>query len=122
MKKTINLKSYLITLSVISILIISSCKKNSDSFKNLTGTWISTDLIDTVEFRTDSDFYKIIGIQEVHYKYRTYGDSLTIQYNGPLFIYELPSNHYYKISSDILTIDFRKCYGFRNQVITFSKK
>jgi len=122
MKNSHEIKWFLITISVLSTLIISSCEKNSsNSYKKLLGTWISTDLIDTVEFRTENDFYKTVGVPKDHYYYSISGDSMTIQYTGSLFVYVHPTNHYYKLNEDILTIDFNKCYGFRSQVVAFSK-
>ncbi len=90
MKKSIKRKSFLIIVSVVSALLISNCEKNSSTYKNLLGTWISTDLIDTVEFRTESDFYKTVGIPKDHYYYSISGDSMTIQYKGALFVYVPP--------------------------------
>ena len=122
MKKLINIKSLLIVVCVVSIFFISSCEKNTNPYTNLLGTWISTDLIDTVEFRTESDFYKTVGIPKDHFYYSISGDSMKIQYHGTLYIYIYPKNHFYKLKGDILTIDLRNCYGFRSQVIEFSKK
>jgi hypothetical protein len=120
MKNSIRFKLFL-TLFLF-MLIMPGCEKKSSDSKNLLGTWISTDLIDTVEFRTDHDFYKTVGVPNDHFNYTISGDSMTIQYDGALYIYVLPKNHYYKLNSNSLTIDLNQCYGFRNQVITFSKK
>lgn len=110
-------------MTVLALLVTSSCEKNpSDNSKRFLGTWISTDLVDTVEFRTEHDFYKNVGIPKDHFNYSIYGDSLTIQYNGVLYILVQPSNHFYKFSGDVLTIDLEHCYGFRSQVISFTRK
>jgi hypothetical protein len=122
MKKSIKLKFFFIAVSVVSAIVISSCEKNSNTYKNLLGTWISTDLIDTVEFRTESDFYKTVGVPKDHFYYSVSADSMTIQYKGALYVYVHPTNHYYKLNGDLLTIDLNNCYGFRSQVIAFSKK
>ena len=121
MKKLIHFNLILLTTGLI-LLILSSCEKKPTDNKNLLGTWISTDLIDTVEFRTDHDFYKTVGIPHDHFDYCTIGDSMTIRYNGALYIYVLPKNHFYNLNGNSLTIDLNNCYGFRNQIITFLRK
>jgi len=119
MKKSIEFK-LLITITVL-LLVISSCKKNtSNNPEKLLGTWISTDLVDTLNFKTEHDLYK--GIYNEHFNYSISGDTITIQYQGVLFIYVRPTNHYYTINRDILTIDLEACYGFRNQRISFTRK
>jgi len=123
MKKSNIFKLLIITMVVFSLLVISSCEKNSsESYKGLLGTWISTDLIDTVEFKTDHDFYKTVGIPKDHFYYSVSGDSMTIQYSGALYILVQPTNHYYKLTENSLTIDLEHCYGFRSQIINFTKK
>lgn len=123
MKKLFEFKLFLIAMTVLTLSVISSCEKNrSDNSKKFLGTWISTDLVDTVEFRTENDFYKTVGIPYDHFNYSVSGDSITIQYYGALFILVQPSNHYYKFSGNSLTIDLEHCYGFRNQIISFTKK
>jgi len=121
MKKTIGFKLFLMTIFFFSILL-SSCEKNSFDSKNLLGTWISTDLIDTVEFRTENDFYKTVGIPKDHFNYSLSEDSMTIQYAGVLYILIQPTNHFYTLDGDNLTIDLKDCYGFRSQIITFNRK
>jgi hypothetical protein len=123
MKKSIEFKLFIITMTVLALLVISSCEKNpSDNSKRFIGTWISTDLVDTVEFKTEHDFYKNVGIPKDHFNYSISGDSLTIQYNGALYILVQPTNHFYKFSDDLLTIDLEHCYGFRSQIISFTRK
>jgi len=101
--------------------LISGCEKESThDYRNFLGTWISTDLTDTVEFTSDNDFYKMFSGVKDHFDYTLSDDSITIGYNGMLFILVLPSTHPYQIKGDELTIDFSpQCYGFRNQVIKF---
>ena len=123
MKKSIEFNLFIITLTVSTILVISSCEKNPpDNSKKFLGTWISTDLLDTIEFKTEHDLYKTVGIPNDHYNYSVSGDSITIQYNGALFILVQPSNHYYEFSGNKLSIDLKRCYGFRNQIISFTRK
>jgi hypothetical protein len=107
-------------MSALILLTILSCEKNPvDNSKRFLGTWISTDLVDTIEFRTEHDLYKSVAIPFDHFNYTVSGDSIKIQYNGVMFILVKPSNHYYTFSGNTLTIDLRQCYGFRDQVITF---
>lgn len=123
MKKLDKFKLFLIAMSALTLLVISGCKKNpADNSKRFLGTWISTDLVDTVEFRTEHELYKNVAIPLDHFNYSVSGDSITIQYNGVMFILVKPSNHYYTFSGNTLTIDLKNCYGFRDQVITFTRK
>jgi len=123
MKKSKVLRLFIITMAVFTLLVISSCEKSrSENSKKFLGTWISTDLVDTVEFRTENDFYKNVGIPKDHFNYSVSGDSITIQYNGVLYILVQPTNHFYKFSGDQLTINLEHCYGFRNQIISFTRK
>jgi hypothetical protein len=102
--------------------MLSSCEKKKSDSKSLIGTWISSDLIDTIEFRTDHDFYKTVGIPNDHFNYSVSGDSMTIQYDGVLYILVHPTNHFYTLDGDKLTIDLKACYGFRDQIITFTRE
>jgi hypothetical protein len=121
MKKLIEIKWILILILNISTIGIFSCKKDSSNdFKNLHGTWISSDLVDTIEFRSEHDLYKTVGIPKDHFYYSITGDSMTIQYKGALFILVQPTNHNFRIEDGILTLNLKDCYGFRNQEITFS--
>jgi hypothetical protein len=123
MKKTDKFSLLIISVAVLTLLVISGCeKKTADNSKKLLGTWISTDLTDTIEFRTEHDLYKSVGIPWDHFDYSVSGDSITIHYNGVMFILVKPSNHYYTFNGNTLTIDLRNCYGFRSQIITFNRK
>jgi hypothetical protein len=123
MKKSIEFKLFIIAMMVSTLSVISSCEKNpADTSKKLLGTWISTDLVDTVEFKTENDFYKTVGIPKDHFNYNASTDSITIQYYGFLKILVQPTNHFYTLNGDRLTIDLEHCYGFRNQIINFTRK
>jgi hypothetical protein len=116
-------ESNLFIFIVFTLLVISSCEKNpSENNKRFLGTWISTDLVDTVEFRTENDFYKNFGIPKDHFNYKVSTDSITIQYNGFLKIAVQPTDHFYKFNGDLLTINLEHCYGFRSQIISFTRK
>jgi hypothetical protein len=119
MKKT---RFNLILMTIIfSSILLSSCEKKSSESSTLLGTWISTDLIDTIEFRTENDFYKTVGIPKDHSNYSLSDDSITIQYDGVLYILVGPTNHFYTLDGDKLTIDLNGCYGLRNQIISFNR-
>jgi hypothetical protein len=105
-----------------SLILLSSCEKSSFDTRTLLGTWISSDSIDTVEFRTENDFYKTVGMPKDHFNYSLSEDSITIQYDGVLKILIIPANHFYTLDGDTLTIDLKSCYGFRNQIISFIRK
>jgi hypothetical protein len=123
MKKSKEFRLVIITMAVFTFIVISSCEKSrSENSKRFLGTWISTDLVDTIEFRTENDFYKNVGIPKDHFKYSVSGDSIMIQYHGFLYILVQPTNHFYKFEGELLTIDLEHCYGFRNQIISFSRK
>ncbi|HEY5124513.1 MAG TPA: hypothetical protein VIK14_12340 [Ignavibacteria bacterium] len=111
---------------VFSIITISGCEKsNINDYKNFLGTWISTDLVDTIDFTTDHDFYKLFSGLNDHFLYSSTRDSITIDYNGVLqpFIYVFPETFFYQLQGNELTIDFNKaCYGFRTQEIKFVRK
>jgi hypothetical protein len=117
----------LIALFIILPIMFSYCRKTdndktADNSKRFLGTWISTDLVDTVEFRTENDLFKNVAVPWDHFNYSVSGDTISIHYNGVLFILVKPTNHYYTFSGNTLTIDLRQCYGFRDQVITFTRK
>ena len=116
----------LINFAVFLILltILTGCKKDEDFYaEKLIGTWVSSDLADTIEFVTTKDFYKNFYNLRDHFDYKCVKDSITIKYNGTLMILVFPTTHPYQITNNRLTIDFRpSCYGFRNQIITFNKK
>jgi len=116
--------SQFISLIVITLTIIevSSCKKN-DVYKNLLGTWVSKDLIDTLNFTSDTSFNKMYSGSPDYFKYELLKDNITIQYSGKLFIYVFPTTHHFQLNDQELTIDFSNgCYGFRKQIIYFIRK
>ena len=109
---------------IVLTLIISSCEKNNaDDHKKFLGTWISIDLTDTLDFASEHDFYKMFSGVRDHFDYSLSKDSITIGYNGMLYILVKPSTHFCKLNGNELTIDFRpQCYGFRAQEIKFFRK
>lgn len=110
----------------MTVITFSGCGKSSTNNNNtFLGTWISTDLVDTLDFTSDHDFYKMLSGLNDHFLYSSTRDSITITYNGVLqpYIYVTPETFYYQLKENDLTIDFNKaCYGFREQAIKFIRK
>lgn len=119
---------YLVLILILgTIITISGCKKNNKSeISDLTGTWISTDLQDTLDFTSDQDLYKIIYGVPDHYGYSIIGDSIKIEYSGSIMPYiyiPQPYNRFFQRSGNSLSIDFRPpLFGFRSQVLSFKRK
>jgi len=120
MRKTNGINSLLQVVIILLISVMSSCEKNkTDDYKQLLGTWISTDFIDTLNFTSEHNFYK----NRIQFNYSISRDSISIQYNGPLMIYVKPSNHFYILKGNELTINTSQgCYGFRQQETIFIRK
>jgi hypothetical protein len=109
-------------LIVLTIIGVSGCKKD-DYNKTLLGPWVSKDLIDTLDFTSNTSFNKMYSGSPDYFTYRSSKDSITIQYSGKLFIYVVPTTHHFQLIDQELTIDFSNgCYGFRKQIINFTKK
>lgn len=105
----------------------TNCKKsNSRIDEALIGRWISNDLVDTLEFTTNHDLFKMINGVHEHYNFQLSGDSILITYMGLQmpYIYLPPSvQRFYQLNGNKLTIDFSNSYfGFRNQIIELNKK
>jgi hypothetical protein len=117
---------YFSLLIIICItLILSGCKKsNTPDWRDFLGSWISSDLTDTLEFTSDRGFSKMFSGVKDHFDYSlSEDDSIIIKYNGMLFVHAKPSTHGYHFNGDNITIDFRpQCYGFRSQEINFIRK
>ena len=111
-------------ITILSVFTITSCERdNPIDNRDLLGTWISTDLIDTLEFTSDKDFYKMYSGVPDHFNYELSKDSITIQYSGMMDIYIFPTTHYFQFEGNELTIDFRPgCYGLRGQIVKFARK
>jgi hypothetical protein len=127
MKK--NYLTYCLAQILILYIIItfSGCKKNTNSENgDLLGTWISTDLVDTLDFTSDHDLYKMIDGIVDHYGYSINADSIKIEYSGfqmPYIYIGPPNNRFFQLNGNDLTIDFKSpYYGFRAQIIKFKRK
>jgi hypothetical protein len=122
MEKNKLIQRIILTVITLTLIAVTSCKKNND-YKKLLGTWISTDLVDTINFTSEHDFYKMFSGFNDHFDYFSSDEIITIRYNGINKIAVLPTTHPYQINGNDLTIDFRpNCYGFRAQEIKFIKK
>jgi hypothetical protein len=119
--KNILFKSCSISFFIILItVLISSCNKSEKiDYNQLLGSWISTDSVDLIEFRSDRDLYR----NPSYFIYSLSVDSITIQYNGPLMILIKPTTHFCELKGNTFTVDFRpNCFGFRSEVVNFKRK
>jgi hypothetical protein len=111
---------------VLSIIIMSGCKKNNTNNIAFLGTWISDDLADTIEFTSDHDLYKMIYGFYDHFIYNYTSDSITIDYRGramPYIYMGPPTPAYYQLNGNMLTIDFKRPpYAFRQMETKFLRK
>jgi hypothetical protein len=122
MKKIKLIQCISLIVMTLTIIGVSGCKKNND-YKNLLGNWVSKDLIDTLDFTSDTSFNKMYSGSPDYFKYELSKDSITIQYSGKLFLYVFPTTHHFQRNDEELTIDFSNgCYGFRKQIINFTRK
>jgi len=55
----LGLQILIVCILFISISFLASCEKTTS--KDLIGIWISTDLVDTIEFTGDKDLYKMFS-------------------------------------------------------------
>ncbi len=114
-------------LLILASIILINCSKDEIEIKQekLLGKWVSLDKSDTLDFKTNTDFYKS-NKQMVfdHYDYELFNDSIKIGYSGKMFILIVPSMHKYQLNNEILTIDFsnKQCYGFERERITYKKE
>lgn len=117
--KNIRIYMLLLVMIILTTIVISGCKKTSTiDYGQFLGSWISTDLVDTLDFSTSHDLSK----NRTAFDYNISGDSITIQYRGPLMIYVFPTTHFYTLKGNVLTIFISKgCYGFRQQETQFIK-
>jgi hypothetical protein len=125
--KTYRPLQFLIFLSLFLLVFSSTnCKKSSQNDRTLIGKWISTDMVDTLEFTSSQDLYKMINRVRDHYTYSLSGDSILVTYNGLAmpYIFLGPSKmRYYELDGTNLTIDFRNAYyGFSNRTILFHRR
>lgn len=122
MKKIKLIFSYILFLIFLVVIGATNCKKSDET---LIGNWISTDMVDTLVFTSNQDFYKIINGVKDYYIYKISGDSILITYNGinmPYIYIGPPKMRFFQFNGNDLTIDFTSSYyGFRRQIIEFNK-
>jgi hypothetical protein len=94
----------------LTITSISECEKtNTNDYKKFLGTWISKDSVDTIEFTSDQDIYKMISGFNDHFLYSFTIDSITIEYRRkeiPYIYMGSPTPAFYQLKGNILTMDF----------------
>ncbi len=117
----------LFAFSLIMLLSLSNCSNDDDNSSQIElGAWISSDKADTLDFKTQNNFYKSnasMKNEKFDYKFLP-KDSIQIRYSGGLFINVQPTNHKYSLKKNELTIDFtnKYCYGFEEKIITYIKE
>jgi hypothetical protein len=79
------------------------------------GEWITTDLSDTLYFKTNDLMERPEFYYNSRYKYSYTCDSLTVQYAGPNKIYVRPATFKYNFSGDTLIINLYKDYYWNIQ-------
>lgn len=113
----------LFVFASISMLNLSSCEEKKIPDGRFIGTWISSDLTDTLRFNDDNKFirFRKTGFYDF-FDYSYTEDSITIKYTGPNKILCIPTTHRYTLKSGQLMIDFtNECYGFESRVINYNK-
>jgi hypothetical protein len=125
-KPMANKRFFQILILFVAVSILGCKKPDKHNSGDLLGEWVSTDLVDTLNFTSDKDLFKNFNGIADHYTYNLIDDRIKFEYSGILmpYIYIGPSPKYiFKLSNDILTIDFRPQYmGFRPQIVTFNRK
>lgn len=112
---------------IIAIIIFIGCDKNKLASNNesILGTWISLDKTDTLAFIDNTSFYKSSSSMRYdHFDYHLSKDSITIRYNGILYILIEPTIHKYTLKDNNLTLFLsnESCYGFDRKNISYSKQ
>lgn len=122
---SIKIKQTIFSLIIALLMVSVSCEKEKKyPDGRFIGTWISSDMQDSLIFISDDILMHPAadGIQHT-YIYSFTNDSITIQYKGPYFILVEPSTHHYILARDNLEIDFTNGgYGFDRDVIEFKKE
>jgi hypothetical protein len=117
----LRIRGLIFLLSIIVSLM--ACEKfNRD---DILGTWISSDLSDTLEFVDNSNFYKsTVNMRHDHYDYNLEKDSIELRYNGTLMILVQPTKHLYELNENSLILDLTntECYGFNSERIVYLKE
>lgn len=114
-------------LLLIMVIFLTNCSKDEIETiqKELIGTWIAVNKNDTLEFNSESGFYKSNGYMAYdHYNYELFKDSIEIGYGGKMFVLVYPKMYKYSIDNGNLTIDFsnKQCYGFPLHEMTYTKE
>ncbi len=114
-------------LAAIAILImfgLNSCNDPKLPDGRFIGTWISTDLTDTLCFENEAEFIRLraTGFYD-YFDYSYTKDSITVAYTGPMKILTRPTTHRYILENGKLMIDFtNECFGFDKKVMNYKKK
>ncbi len=118
--KTIRL-ILVISIAIVAV-VLNSCNKEARQKKEIIGTWVSTDYIDTLNFINDEIFEKNFPYSMERYFYEIKRDSIKINYSGSNFVLTIPTTHYLEIVDNRMSIDFsNRTYGIRQQEILFNR-
>ncbi len=118
--KTIRL-ILVISIAIVAV-VLNSCNKEARLKKEIIGTWVSVDYIDTLNFINDEIFEKNFPYSMERYFYEIKRDSIKINYSGSNFILTIPTTHHLEIVDNRMSIDFsNRSYGIRQQEILFNR-
>lgn len=114
-------------LALIMILALGSCSKDDDDFEQIPlGIWVSIDKTDTLDFKTQNNFFKSNAFMENdNFNYQLLSkDSIEIQYRSIQFVNIEPTTHKYSLNTNELSIDFtnQTCYGFDDVIMSYQKQ
>ena len=91
-------------------LIFNGCQKDYHSSQRFIGSWVTTDLSDTMIFLTNTSIYRPHNNYYDLYGYSYTTDSITIHYTGPDKILVLPMVSKYLFVQDTLMINYKSNY------------
>jgi hypothetical protein len=107
----------------ITLLGLNSCEEKKIPDGRFIGTWISTDLTDTLQFKDETKFirFRKSGFYDF-FDYSYTQGSITITYTGPMKILSRPTTHRYTLKNGLLMINFtNECFGFDSRVMNYKK-
>ncbi|MEI6090224.1 MAG: hypothetical protein WCR42_07220 [bacterium] len=122
MKKVIILA--VLACLTITLLSLGSCEEKKIPDGRFIGSWVSTDLTDTLQFKDETNFirFRKSGFYDF-FEYSYTNDSITVAYTGPMKILTRPTTHRYTLKNGQLMIDFtNECFGFESRVINYNKR
>ena len=98
------------SILLMLFLIINGCQKEDQASQKFKGSWVTTDLSDTMIFLTNASIYRPHNNYYDLYGYYFTSDSITIHYTGPDKIFVLPMVSKYLFVQDTLIINYKSNY------------